>query len=207
MPNRNVVILYCGSSFTKSLYDILLSFNLRPYMVPSNTPLELIQQLDPVALFISGSPEYVHSPHAPQVDPAIYNADIPILGICYGMQLMAKDLGGAVKRLPSPEKELIHLDLTDEPSVLFRDFTSEGAPVWMAHVCIVSEVPEGFSITAKTEVTAISAMEDEERGLYAVQFHPEHRGKDPASQAGTSIIWNFLNGVCHYEINSNANVA
>jgi len=197
---RNVVILYCGSSFTKSLFDTLLTFKLRPVLLPSDTPYAVIEALDPLAIMISGSPDYVNGPFAPTVDLNIYDSDTPVLGICYGMQRMAKDLGGTVKRLPGPEKELTPLKFTDEPSVLFRDFTEDGAPVWMAHVCIVTEVPEEFSIVASTAVTAIAAMEDEERQLYAVQFHPEHKGKDPSSQAGTAIIWNFLNGVCGYEI-------
>lgn len=198
MPN--VVILYCGSSYTKSLYDTLLHFGLTPILLPSDTPMAMIQSLDPLAIMISGSPEYVNGPKAPKVDTAIYNSTIPILGICYGMQRMAKDLGGTVKRLPVPEKECVHLKLTDQPSVLFQDFTGAGAAVWMAHICVVTAAPEGFSVTGSTEDTAIAAMEDEERGLYAVQFHPEHLGKDPSSQAGTSILWNFLHYVCGYTL-------
>ena len=71
----------------------------------------------------------------------------------------------------------------------------------MVHSCKVTEVPANFSITGSTKVTEVAAMEDEERGLYAVQFHPEHRGKDPSSQAGTSILWNFFNKICGYEAN------
>jgi len=197
---RNVPILYCGSSFTKSLYDTLINFKLRPILLPSDTPAEVLTALNPLALFISGSPEYVNSPKAPTVDTTIYTLGVPVLGICYGMQRMAKDFGGEVKRMHEREKELIHLDFTEEPSELFRDFTDAGAPVWMAHVCKVTTVPEGFSVTGTTEATEAAAMEDEERGLYAVQFHPEHLGKDDSSQAGTSIIWNFLNGVCGHEL-------
>lgn len=197
---RNVPILYCGSSFVRSLYDTLISFQLRPILLPSDTPLDTLMALDPLCLMISGSPDYVNGPHAPTVDTGIYSCGRPVLGICYGMQRMAKDLGGVVKRMAAPERECVHMDLTEEPSVLFRDFTDEGVPVWMAHVCLVTEVPEGFSVTGCTDETEIAAMEDETRGLYAVQFHPEHKGKDPSSQAGTAIIWNFLNGVCGHEI-------
>ena len=197
---RNVVILYCGSTYARSLFDVLLSLGVRPILLPSDTPLDVIVALDPLALVISGSPEYVNGPRAPAVDTRIYTCGRPILGVCYGMQVMARDLGGTVRRLAAPEKELIHLDFTNQPSILFRDFTDEGAPVWMSHVCVVTVVPEGFSVTASTEDTVNAAMEDEERGLFAVQFHPEHRGKDPSSQAGTAIVWNFLNGICGHEL-------
>lgn len=198
MPN--VVVLYCGSSLTKNLYDGLLEFRTSPCLLPSDTPLEVIQGLDPIAIIITGSPDYVNGPRAPRVDPEIYTAGIPVLGICYGMQVMAVDLGGEVKRTPLPELRCTHMDFTDEPSVLFRDFTEEGVSVWMLHVCKVTQVPPGFSVTGFTKRTEHAAMEDEERGLYAVQFHPEHKGKDPSSQAGAAIIWNFLNGVCGHVI-------
>lgn len=195
---RNVSILYCGSSFTRSLYDTLMTFGLRPILLPSDAPVEMVASLDPLGIFISGSPEYVNAPKAPRIDTEVYRLDTPIMGICYGMQLIAKDFGGKVKRMKEREKKLVHMDLTDQPSVLFRDFTEDGVPVWMAHVCKVTAVPENFSVTGYTADTEAAAMENEELGIYAVQFHPEHVGKDASSQAGTSIIWNFLNGICGY---------
>jgi len=197
---RNAVILYCGSSFTKSLYDVLLDFELRPILLPSNSDYGLIFSLDPLAIFISGSPEYVNSPKAPKVDTDIYDMGCPILGICYGMQRMAKDLGGEVKRMKDRERELVHMEFTNEYSALFDDFTDDGVPVWMAHVCKVTSLPPGFVVTGTTEETEVAAMEDVARGLYAVQFHPEHRGKDPSSQAGSTIIWNFLSYACGHSI-------
>lgn len=198
MPN--VVVLYCGSTLTKNLYDELLGLHTSPCLLPSNTPLNVIQALDPLAIIITGSPDYVNSPRAPQVNPGIYTCDIPVLGICYGMQIMVVDLGGEVKRTSVPELRSTHMDFTDNPSVLFRDFTEEGMSVWMLHVCKVTQLPPGFSVTGFTKRTEHAAIEDEERKLYAVQFHPEHKGKDPSSQAGSAVIWNFLNGVCGHVI-------
>jgi GMP synthase (glutamine-hydrolysing) len=195
----NVSLLYCGSSFTKSLYDKLTNLDIRPFLMPSDTPLADVMAINPIAIMITGSPMAPNHPKAPRVDTEIYYANVPVLGICYGMQRMAIDLGGKVKRMPRPERECVMMDL-EEPSTLFRDFDEGQAPVWMMHTCKVTEMPEGFSRTGSTEDCSIASMEDERRGLYSVQCHPEHLGRDPSSQAGTAIIWNFLNGVCGHEI-------
>jgi len=195
----NIALLYCGSSFTKSLYDKLISLQTRPFLVPSDTPIQDIMSIKPKAIVIGGSGMAVQHPFAPRVDKDIYFAGVPVLGICYGMQLMAVDLGGKVKRMALPEKECVLME-TKEPSVLYRDFGDASLPVWMAHVCKVTEMPEGFSCTGATENSQLASIEDEERGLYGIQYHPEHYGKDPSAQAGTAILWNFLNGVCGHEV-------
>lgn len=195
----NVALLYCGSSFTKSLYDKLQSLHVRPFMMPSDTPVQDVMSINPKAIVIGGSGMAPNHPLAPRVDKDIYFAGVPVLGICYGMEIMAIDLGGSVKRMSLPEKECVLMEKV-EPSVLYRDFEDDELTTWMSHVCKVTEMPEGFSCTGKTKDSPIASMEDEERGLYAVQYHPEHYGKDPSSQAGTAIIWNFLNGVCGHKI-------
>lgn len=198
MPN--VAILYCGSTLSKSLFDKLLWLKLSPFMMQSNTPLEEILSINPIAIIITGSPDYVNAPNASMVDLGIYDCGVPVLGICYGMQRMAVDLGGEVKRLSEPELEWVEMDLTGDESTLFRDFTEEGVPTWMLHTCKLTKAPPGFTITGFTDRTEIAAMENTERDLYAVQFHPEHKGHDPTDQAGTAVLWNFLNGICNYEI-------
>ena len=195
-----VVVLYCGSSLTKSLYDCLLRFKTTPILMPASTPIEMIMSVNPLCIMITGSPEYPNDPFAPRVDPEVFHCGRPVFGICYGMQIMAIQLGGKVKRMNTPELECVQFDFDKQPSPLFQDFTDAGAPVWMLHTCKVTEVPEGFTVTGSTKDTQIGAMEDEERGLYAVQFHPEHKGRDPASQAGHAMIWNFLHVVCGYTV-------
>jgi GMP synthase (glutamine-hydrolysing) len=195
-----VVVIYCGSSLTKSLYDVLLRFKTMPILVPAHTPIAQIMSMNPRCIMITGSPEYPNDPFAPRVDEGVFSCGVPVLGICYGMQIMAIQLGGKVKRMNKPELECIQFDFNDQPSSLFQDFTEDGAPVWMLHTCKVTKIPDGFTVTGSTKETKIGAMEDEERGLYAVQFHPEHKGKDPASQAGHAMIWNFLTAVCGYTL-------
>jgi len=197
MANERIVILYCGSYSTKALYDKLLYLNVTPILLPSNSSEQLISSLQPKGIIITGSPNYVHDPNGYKVDQAIYNMGVPLLGICYGMQRIAVDLGGIVKRMVKPEREEQHLKLSiDHPSILYQDFTDEGAPVWMVHVCKLTQPPEGFVVTGSTEETEIASMENPDRGIYAVQYHPEHRGKGASNQAGTAIIWKFLRDVC-----------
>jgi GMP synthase (glutamine-hydrolysing) len=198
-----VVILDCGSSFVRNLFNKLKDFQVLPVMVPSDTPAGDVLNLNPIGIFITGSPYYVNDPLSPQIDTDIYDAGVPILGICYGLQRMAVDLGGTVKRMAEPERECVHLYLNENnSSILYRDFTEEGAPVWMSHSCKAVTVPDGFLVTGETDETVIASMEDIERRLYAVQYHPEHKGKDPASQAGTAILWSFLEGICGHQINN-----
>lgn len=197
--NPIVILLYCGSSFTRGLYEKLLSLKVAPVMVPSDTPANLIFDMGPSAIIITGSGEYVNSMNAPKVDKEIYQAGIPVLGVCYGMQRMTVDLGGKVGKMATPERGLTKLDLTDEPSLLYgEDFIDNVVPTWMAHNCKVHprHVPENFVVTGSTDETEVASFEDADRGLYGVQYHPEHIGKDISSQAGTIIITNFLRNVC-----------
>jgi len=194
-----VVVLYCGSSLTKSLYDTLLGLGVTPILIPSRVKMEDITVFNPLAIVITGSPDYVNDPRAQTVDPLVFSSGIPILGICYGMQLMAKQLGGEVKRMAKPEKECVSMTFETRGSALYRDFAEASMPVWMLHSCKLTKMPPGFVCTGKTEHTEIAAMEHEHADIYAVQFHPEHRGNDPSSQAGTALLWSFLNGICGFE--------
>lgn len=192
MAREKIAILYCGSHLTKSLYDKLLYLGTSPILLPSNTEMEFIDSLGVKAIMITGSPSYVNDPKSEQVDKDIYNCGLPVMGICYGMQRMAVDLGGSVKRMAKPERETTQLELEEPVSSLYADFSDKVAPVWMVHVCKVIDMPANFRITGKTAQTPVASMEWEERRLYGLQYHPEHRGKDRANQAGTAILYNFL---------------
>ncbi len=125
----------------------------------------------PLALILSGGPASVYADGAPLADPAIFELGVPTLGICYGMQLMARELGGAVESNEVSEFGKADVEL-DDSGILFRDLQQEQV-VWMSHRDSVTAPPPGAHVTASSETTPIAAFEDPERGLYAVQFHPE----------------------------------
>lgn len=185
------VILYCGTSQLKSLVDRCISMDVLPYVVKSDTPAEAVVELQPDGIIITGSPWSVLDIGCPVVDPEIYNSGIPVLGICYGMQRMAVDLGGSVVRFPSPEKDTsIVKPIKNNPTHLFHGFTVKGLDVWMAHCCQVKDMPPGFVRTGYSPETYYASME---RGhLYAVQFHPERDG----SGSGRQVLTNFFYRVC-----------
>lgn len=193
MANEKIVVLYCGSSLIQQLYDKLLGLRTRPILLPSDTPIEEIMRHAPKAIIISGSPQYVNDPTAPRVDTRIYEQarEVPILGICYGMQLIARDLGGSVKRMASMEKESTEIKITEPASVLYQDFIDDSCFLWMVHICKVVDLPNHFFSTSKTKLTEHASMEAPDLGIYATQYHPEYKG----SQAGTSVLWSFLNRI------------
>jgi len=134
----------------------------------------------------------VLNPDGPTVDVGIYGLGIPVLGICYGMQRMAKDLGGEVVRFPSTEKETVLMKFEEdfleqnEPSPLFDGFTVAGVDVWMSHSCQVRVLPPGFRHVGSTKETHYAAMERD--NLYAVQFHPEKMNHG----SGKQLMNNFF---------------
>jgi len=152
--------------------------------------VEKILSKNPKGIIFTGGPASVIDENAPKCDPEIFNLDIPILGICYGMQLMAAVLGGAVDRASAGEYGKVEIALeTDNP--LFANIEAETC-CWMSHTFQVVEMPAGFEVLAKTRNCAVAAMGNAEKKLYGVQFHPEvlHTEK------GQEIIKNFLFNIC-----------
>jgi GMP synthase (glutamine-hydrolysing) len=141
-------------------------------------------------IIISGGPASVVEPTSPAVDPGIYRLGVPILGICYGHQLLAKDLGGRVS--PGATKEYGHSSLTCAKSPVFRGLPDRDITVWMSHGDTVTEVPAGFTVIGRTADCRIAAMENAERRLFGLQFHPEvvH------TEFGTEIYRSFVFDVC-----------
>jgi GMP synthase (glutamine-hydrolysing) len=146
---------------------------------------EAVRARNPFALILSGGPASVYADEAPHIDPRIYELGIPTLGICYGMQLMALDLGGRVDR--TGVSEFGKTELHAEESRLLKD-TPTDQTVWMSHRDSVVAPPDGARVVAGSPSTPIGAFEAEERGLYGVQFHPEvvH------TPHGMQVLKNFL---------------
>jgi len=150
----------------------------------------VINARNPIGIVFSGGPSSVYDEGAPRIDPAIYDAGYPILGICYGMQSMAMDLGGKVSAATMKEFGKTRLDVLDA-SVMFEGLNSE-LVCWMSHGDTVEAPPPGFKVSASTDNCPVAAMYNAERRLYAVQFHPEvvH------TPWGTEVIRGFLAQVC-----------
>jgi GMP synthase (glutamine-hydrolysing) len=183
---ETVLVLDFGAQYGHLIARRIRECNVFCEVVPHNISAEEVQERNPKALIFTGGPASVYSEGAPQCDPDVLAMGLPILGICYGMQLMAFLLGGEVT--PSERKEFgrteIHV-LEDTPLFegLPRDLVG-----WMSHGDHVLRVPEGFVVLAKTQTTPVASMADPLRGLYGVQFHPEvvH------TPWGTTLLRNFL---------------
>ncbi len=189
-PEPQISVLDAGGQYCHLIARKVRELGVYADVQPSDAPASLLATRRGV--IISGGPMSVYAPGSPTVDPALFRAGVPVLGICYGLQLMSYVLGGKVKRGEKGEFGLAFLELA-KSAPLFAGF-APGAreQVWMSHRDTALEVPPGFEVLGSTETCTVAAMADTARRLYAVQFHPEvvHtcRGKE--------ILSNFVLGVC-----------
>jgi GMP synthase (glutamine-hydrolysing) len=185
-----VIILDFGSQVSQLIARRAREANVYSELLPYDTAWDEIAKRDPAAIVLSGGPESTLGADALDCDPRVYTSGLPIFGICYGMQLLAKRLGGALVPLDHREfgPATLELDVADSPLVLG---VARESRVWMSHGDSVTAVPEGFRVLAHTRRCAIAAMGDDARRIYGVQFHPEvvH------TAAGTAILQNFLHAI------------
>jgi GMP synthase (glutamine-hydrolysing) len=188
---ETIVVLDFGSQYTNLITRRVREHNVYSEILPCDVPFSEIERINPKGIILSGGPSSVYEENAPNCSPVIFNGKYPVLGICYGMQLMAHLLGGKVIKGDKGEygKTLLKLE---SKSLLFEGLDNEFI-VWMSHKDIVMAPPDNFKVTASTDNAPIASMEDTERQLYAVQFHPEviH------TINGDKIIKNFLYNICH----------
>lgn len=164
--------------------------NVYSEIVPFDISLEKIREKNPIGIIFTGGPASVYLPNAPMCDKGIFDLGIPILGICYGMQLMTQALGGTVSRANTREYGTISVSI-DNTSAIFNEFDNINDCL-MSHTDFVSKVPEGFKIIGNTSNCPVAAMENAEKKLYGIQFHPEVNN----TVNGTKFIKNFLYNVC-----------
>jgi GMP synthase (glutamine-hydrolysing) len=189
--HETVIILDFGSQYTQLIARRVREAGVYCEILPFNTPSEKIAARDPKGVILSGSPASVYQDGAPKPDASfLQTISCPVLGICYGLQVLASDLGGAVQSSPNREFGYARLKVTDHDSRLFNGLPAE-MDVWMSHGDQVTSVPAGFKITALTD-DALNAIEDTDRGIYGVQFHPEVAH----TPLGAQVIRNFLFAVC-----------
>lgn len=188
--NRILIIDFGGQ------YNQLIARRVRECGVYSeirmydSVSIEEILRFDPRGIIFTGGPQSAYAKGAPSVDDQIFSLEIPILGICYGAQLMAYKLGGKIGASVSGEYGHTEVEVTDRSGLL--RVADEKNICWMSHTDYISEVPEGFHITAHTDSCPVAAMEDRERRFYAVQFHPEV----DHTEHGSELLRGFVINVC-----------
>jgi GMP synthase (glutamine-hydrolysing) len=184
-----IVVLDFGSQFAQLIARRVRELNVYSELLPHDTPWSEIERRRPKAIILSGGPNSVYDTDAPKPDPAIWRGDIPVLGICYGAQLMALELGGDV--LPATKREYGPANVTiTEDGGLFAGLDRH-QPVWMSHGDSITRLPDGFRATAQTDSSPFAGLIDPSRNLYGIQFHPEvvhtPRGRD--------VLRNFVVGI------------
>ena len=186
-----VIIIDYGSQVTQLIARRVREAGVYSEIHPCQVKAEKIKAMQPDAIILSGGPASVGEEDAPTLDMGLLEIGVPVLGICYGMQLLAHNLGGELSQSETREYGPADLELSDSCS-LWKGI-EKTSRVWMSHGDKVSKVPAGFKICGKTSTLAIAAMCNEERKIYALQFHPEvHHSLD-----GTTMIRNFLFEVAH----------
>lgn len=188
-----IVILDFGSQYSELIARRIRETQVYSEVLPYYTSAEQIAQFSPQGIIMSGGPNSVYDLGAPLCDPEIWDLGIPVLGVCYGMQLMVKQLGGTVERSERGEYGKAELKI-DDPTDLLTN-VDDGTTMWMSHGDSVIEMPSGFDVLAHTTNTPCAAIADPIRRFYGVQFHPEvvH------SIGGLALIRNFVYHICECE--------
>lgn len=209
-PDQEVLVIDMGAQYAQLIARRAREARVFSEVVPNTITADEISRRSPGAIIISGGPQSVHIEGSPTIDPDIYDLGVPILGICYGAQLIASQLGGSVQRSGAGEYGATRLERrADVDSVLFASGSDEadgagpvsGSPseesgpeactVWMSHFDSIASLPDGFTVTASTPAAPVAAFEDTSRSIFGVQFHPEVAHTD----GGQDLLERFLHDV------------
>ncbi|HJA01654.1 MAG TPA: glutamine-hydrolyzing GMP synthase [Candidatus Collinsella stercoripullorum] len=188
-----VLVFDFGAQYGQLIARRVRDLHVYSEIVPCDISADEVRAMEPSALILSGGPASVYAEDAPTVDPAIFDLGLPVLGFCYGHQIMAATLGGEVSHFEIGEYGPATIE-RDHDSALFNATPIEQT-VWMSHRDAVSRAPEGFTVTSSTPVCPVASMECPERKLYATQFHPEVKH----TEFGQQILSNFLFDICGLE--------
>ena len=191
MRQEMIIVLDFGGQYNQLIARRVRECNVYCEVHPYNMSLEKIRALNPKGIIMTGGPNSVYEEGSAVCDRELFTLGIPVLGICYGSQVIAHVLGGEVATAPVSEYGKTEVT-TDTATVLFRN-VAEKTICWMSHTDYIAKAPEGFMITAHTPVCPVAAMEDAGRGIFAVQFHPEvvHTAE------GMKMLRSFVLDVCH----------
>ncbi len=191
--DQKVVVLDFGAQYGQLIARRVRDLHVYSEIVPCDISADELAALKPSAVILSGGPASVYAEDAPKIDPGVLELGVPVLGFCYGQQIMAVTLGGTVGHTEKGEYGPAPLTRQGESQLL--DGTPDEQTVWMSHRDAVSEVPAGFVVTSHTDVCPVASMECPERKLYATQFHPEVRH----TPHGNDMLSNFLFKICGLE--------
>ena len=190
MKHQSILVIDFGGQYNQLIARRVRDLHVFAEVVPYTGALKAIEEKEPAGLIFTGGPNSVFDPASPHADQALFEAGLPILGICYGAQLMAWQLGGKVET--APVSEYGHTEVIKKAdSVLMKKIQDETV-TWMSHTDYISQVPEGFTVLAETEHCPVAAMGNDEKKFYAVQFHPEVTH----SVQGQQFLANFVYDVC-----------
>ncbi|HEX8581316.1 MAG TPA: glutamine-hydrolyzing GMP synthase, partial [Acidimicrobiales bacterium] len=193
-PFDTVLVVDFGAQYAQLIARRVREAHVYSEIVPHTITAEEVAARRPAGVILSGGPKSVHVPGAPSLDPGVYDLDLPVLGICYGAQLVALQLGGEVARTGRGEYGRTDLEVVGDPAdaVLFGAEQPATQPVWMSHTDSIVVPPPGFTVTGRTADAPVVALEDEDRRIFGVQFHPEvvHTPR------GQELLKRFLYQVC-----------
>ncbi|MFQ7000212.1 MAG: glutamine-hydrolyzing GMP synthase [Clostridium sp.] len=190
MNKELILVLDFGGQYNQLIARRVRECNVYCEVHPYNMSLDKIKEMNPKGIIFTGGPNSVYGEDSPLCDKAMFELGIPVLGICYGSQLMSHILGGKVATAPVSEYGKTEVDV-DVNSKIFKGVSTKTI-CWMSHTDYIEKAPEGFTITAHTPVCPVAAMECEAKNLYAVQFHPEVMH----TQEGMKMLSNFVYNVC-----------
>lgn len=193
--SAKVLVLDFGAQYGQLIARRVRDLNVYSEIVPCDISADEIREMNASALILSGGPASVYAEDAPSIDPAIFDLGLPVLGFCYGHQITAVTLGGKVGH--SEVGEYGRATITRTAGAKLFNSTPMQQTVWMSHRDAVSEVPEGFTVTASTDVCPVAAMECPDRKIFTTQFHPEVKH----SEYGQQLLSNFLFEICGLEPN------
>lgn len=197
MAKGPVLVVDFGAQYAQLIARRVREANVYSELVPHSMPVDEMIAKDPQAIILSGGPASVYEPGAPKIDTKIFEAGVPVLGICYGFQVMAHELGGDVDKAALGEYGKTSATIDDAEGLL-ADSPSE-QNTWMSHGVAVKSAPEGFEVLAHTEGAPVAAMQDKNRKLYGVQWHPEVKH----TELGQKLISTFLHECAGLENNWN----
>ena len=186
-----IIVLDFGSQYNQLITRRLRDFGIYSELLPHDISIDQIRQINPKGIIFSGGPNSIYDQNALKVDPEIFKLGIPILGICYGMQLMASYLNGKVEKAANSEYGRADIEVEDTNSVLFAGLPKDEY-VWMSHGDLVTGAPAGFETVASSKNCPIAAIANDQAKMYGIQFHAEVRN----TQYGLDILRNFAFKVC-----------